>query len=319
MQTLFSTDGVHPRDSFKRWWETLFDLGANLQQQRLDDGLFSGKIDVITIGSVAMHRVSQTALRSEATGEMFRDSAHEGMVLAILQLAGAATFDQDGRNSVQRPGDFVVSDQRPVVRTTSTGSTCLSIQLPRERLENVLGSTRLYTALTVAADLASATLVSTFFRELIRVQHKLPPDAAARMASAGTDLIVASIAERLAREIPRPLHGTVVVQRAKAYVEANLGDTTLDPPQLAAAVGVSLRRLQELFHGHGQHISDWIWQRRLKTAAKRLTDPGVRHLPIGTLAYGCGFASQAHFARRFKGQYGMTPSAYRAASLFTAS
>ncbi|SFM16522.1 helix-turn-helix domain-containing protein [Methylobacterium pseudosasicola] len=319
MQTLFSTAGVHPRDSFKRWRDMLFDLGANLDQQRLDDGPFDGKMEATRIGSVAMHRVSQGAQRSEATGEMLRNSTNEGMVVVMLQLAGAATTDQDGRNSAQRPGDFVVIDQRPVVMTTRAGSTTLSLQLPRERLENVLGSTRLYTALTVGSDLASATLVSTFFRELIRVQHKLPPAAAARMASAGTDLIVASIAERLAREIPRPLHGTVVVQRAKAYVETHLGDMTLDPPQLAAAVGVSLRRLQELFHGHGQHISDWIWQRRLETAAQRLTDPGHAHLPIGTLAYGCGFASQAHFARRFKAQYGMTPSAYRAASLFRAS
>ncbi|MCJ2059086.1 helix-turn-helix domain-containing protein [Methylobacterium sp. J-048] len=313
MQTLFSTDGVHPRDSFKRWRETLSDLGANLQQRRLDDGPFSCKMEATRIGSVAMHRVSQTALRSEATGEMLRNSAHAGKVVVTLQLAGAATNDQDGRSSVQRPGDFVVIDQRPVVMTTKTGSACLSIQLPRERLENVLGSTRRYTALTVGSDLASATLVSTFFHELIRVQHQLSPDAAVRMASAGTDLIVASIAERLAREVPQPLHGTVVVQRAKAFVEAHLGDSSLDPPRLAAAVGVSLRRLQELFHAHGQHISDWIWQRRLEAAAKRLTDPGVRHLPIGTLAYGCGFASQAHFARRFKAQYGMTPSEYRSA------
>ncbi|MVT78859.1 helix-turn-helix domain-containing protein, partial [Bradyrhizobium cajani] len=67
----------------------------------------------------------------------------------------------------------------------------------------------------------------------------------------------------------------------------------------------------ELFHEHGQHISDWIWQRRLETAAKRLADPGCRHLSLGTLAYGCGFASQAHFSRRFKDKYGMAPSEFR--------
>ncbi|WP_370693875.1 helix-turn-helix domain-containing protein [Methylobacterium sp. NEAU K] len=179
----------------------------------------------------------------------------------------------------------------------------------------MLGSARLYTALTVRSDLGSTALAMRFFQELIRVHRQLAPEAAGRMASIGVDLIVAAIAERLAQEVPRPLHGTVVVQRAKAHVEAHLSDPTLDPPRLAAAMGVSLRRLQELFHERGQHISDWIWQRRLEDAAKRLADPGCAHLPIGTLAYGSGFANQAHFSRRFKDRHGMTPREYRFAAL----
>ncbi len=131
------------------------------------------------------------------------------------------------------------------------------------------------------------------------------------MASIGIDLIVASLSERMAQEVPRSVHGNVTVQRAKAYVEAHLGDPGLDPPHLAAAMGLSLRRLQELFHERGRHISDYIWDRRLETAAKRLSDPACAHLSIGMLAYGCGFASQAHFARRFKDRHGLSPRDYR--------
>jgi AraC family transcriptional regulator, positive regulator of tynA and feaB len=93
----------------------------------------------------------------------------------------------------------------------------------------------------------------------------------------------------------------------------------LDPPQLAAAMGVSLRRLQELFHERGRHISDYIWERRLEAAARRLADPACAHLSIGMLAYGCGFASQAHFARRFKARHGLAPREYRIASAMSGS
>ncbi|MCL1753622.1 hypothetical protein L3X18_23320, partial [Vibrio parahaemolyticus] len=86
------------------------------------------------------------------------------------------------------------------------------------------------------------------------------------MSSIGVDLLVASIAERLAQDTPRNLAGTVIVQRAKAYIEANLGDPTLDPSQLAISMGVSLRRLQQLFQEQNRNISDWIWKRRLETA-----------------------------------------------------
>ncbi|MET0527598.1 MAG: helix-turn-helix domain-containing protein [Microvirga sp.] len=311
MQTLFSTNDLHSRDSFKRWQETLFNQGARVEQKRLDDGLFTATMEAAVIGSIAVSRVRLSALRIEAPPGMIRTAADEGRVMVTLQLAGAATADQDGRCSVQRPGDLVVISPRPTVLTMSEGSKCLSLQIPRERLENVLGSTQLYTALTVGSDLASVALVSVFFNELIRVQHELTPDSATRMASVGVDLIVASIADRMAKDVPRPIHGTVVVQRAKAFVEANLGDPNLDPPMLAAAVGVSLRRLQELFHERGQHISDWIWERRLATAANRLTDFGYLHMPLGNLAYGCGFASQSHFSRRFKERYELSPRDYR--------
>ncbi|MBL7406505.1 helix-turn-helix domain-containing protein, partial [Escherichia coli] len=77
----------------------------------------------------------------------------------------------------------------------------------------------------------------------------------------------------------------------------HLHDPTLDPPRLAAAAGVSLRRLQALFRAQDRHIADWIWHRRLEAAAQRLADPGCLHMPLGTLAYGCGFLSQSHFSR----------------------
>lgn len=241
------------------------------------------------------------------------------MVVVLFKLAGMSTSLQDGREAVQRPGDMVVLDHRPSVLTTHMDSQALFLELPRERLETVFGSTRLYTGLSIGTDLASTRLTASFIRELIRVRHQLTPDAAERMATIGVDLILASLAERLALEAPRPIQGSVLVQRAKAYVEANLQNPTLDPPQLAVATGVSLRRLQQLFHERGQHISDWIWQRRLAVAAKHLADPAYLHLPIGTVAYGCGFISQAHFTRRFKDHHGMTPREYRMASALSRS
>ena len=80
-------------------------------------------------------------------------------------------------------------------------------------------------------------------------------------------------------------------------------------------MGMSLRRLQELFHERGQHISDYIWHRRLEAATKRLVDPSSVYLTIGTVAHSCGFADQAHFCRRFKALHGLTPSEYRTRAL----
>lgn len=195
----------------------------------------------------------------------------------------------------------------------------MAIQIPRDRLEGMLGSTRRFAGLTVDGTLPTAILARSFLCNLARMEGKLTPQAAERLVGVGLDLIVASVAERMALDTPKALQGTLIVQRAKAYVAANLGDTNLDPAQVAAAVGVSLRQLQALFRGEGLNVAAWIWQRRLETAAQRLADPACLPLQVGEVAYRCGFADQAHFSRRFRDRYGASPRAYRHAALSQAA
>ncbi|OAS18843.1 helix-turn-helix domain-containing protein [Methylobacterium platani] len=311
MQELFSSAGRSSKDGFKLWRDTLDAQLIPVEIARLDDGPFQARFEATKIGQLRLSRITQSALRSNTTSTAHRRHDKPDTVGVFLMSYGESASVQDDRESVQRSGDLLVLDWCPVVRTTLTTSQSLFVEVPRERLESSLGSPRRYTALTVGANLGSTKLASSFVQNLVRLGPQLAADSATRMASVAVDLIVASIAERLAQEVPRPLHGTVAVQRAEAYIEAHLGDRSLDPSTLAAAIGLSLRRLQELFAEHDRNISDYIWFRRLETAKKRLVDPGCAHLSIGAVAQGCGFADQAHFSRRFKALHGMTASEYR--------
>lgn len=319
MGVLFTTEGMSSGIRFRRWSEVIFDRIVPVEQACLSDRPFEGKLEALDVGSLPITRVSQGALRTEATPRTIRRHDKHDTVSVTLKLAGVSTSAQDGRESVQGVGDLVVLDRRPAILSSSDRSRSLFLEVPRARMETALGPTSLYTALTIGATQASMSLATTFLHELMRVHHELAPATAERMASILIDLIVASIAERLAREVPKPLHGTLVVQRAKTYVEANLGNQSLGPTQLAAAVGVSLRRLQQLFQDREQQVSDWIWQRRLDVAARHVADPNSAHLSIGTIAHSCGFPDQSHFSRRFKRRFDMTPSEYRRASIMKIS
>lgn len=280
------------------------------------NGTFRAHIEGADIGGMPITRPSVTGQAISTTPQTIR--RHDKLSV-IIRLSGTARISQYDRAVVQRPGDITVIDSnKPVHLEYPDPTSSLSIELPRERLEGALGAASLFAGLTVGSSLPGASLVRTFFDDLIRVNRQMSPVTAKRITRIGADLIVASIAESLAQDAPRALQGTVTVQRAKAYVEDHLGDPTLDPPQLAAAMGVSLRHLQQLFHERGHPIGDWIWQRRLETAAGRLADPGHAHLPIGALAYGCGFVSQAHFSRRFKERYDLTSREYRRIALTSA-
>jgi AraC family transcriptional activator of tynA and feaB len=49
-------------------------------------------------------------------------------------------------------------------------------------------------------------------------------------------------------------------------------------------------------------------------AHRQLVDVGHASRSIGDIALGCGFSTQAHFAREFKQRYGATPTQRRQAS-----
>ncbi|AWN45491.1 AraC family transcriptional regulator [Methylobacterium terrae] len=316
MRKLFSSDDTPSPKRFTTYLDVVRSRFVPAEITPAGDGPFRATIEGVDIGSMLLTRSAVGAHRVEATPLTIRRHCKQGTLAVVIRLSGTAHSRQYDRAAVQQPGDLTVFDRnRPLIYEYPGPTSSLLIELPRERLEGPLGAAPLFAGLSVPGNLPGASLVRTFFDDLIRVNRQMSPDTAERMIRIGADLIVASLAERLAQETPRPLQGTVIVQRAKAYVEAHLGDPTLDPPQLAAALGVSLRHLQQLFHERGQPIADWLWQRRLEAAARRLSDPGHAHLSIGALAYGCGFVSQAHFARRFKDRYGATPSEYRQTAL----
>lgn len=317
MRTLLTTSQAHPRDRFQYWQNTVFERIVPVELKKVGEKPFEGTLEGMDIGLLSITRVTQSAIRTEATpGTIRRHDKHE-TVSVVLMLSGTLACSQEGQEGMQRPGEYVVLDRKPTVMLTKTHSRSLVMEVPRERLERMLGPISLYAGLTIGAEQATTSLFTNFVQQLTQLEERLSPDLATRMSSIGIDLLVAGLSERMAREPARPLAATLLVQRAKSYVEANLGDPTLDPPQLAIAMGVSLRRLQQLFQERDRNISDWIWQRRLEVAAVRLADPGTVHLSIGALSYGCGFIGQAHFSRRFKGRYGMTPSEYRERALRT--
>ena len=99
--------------------------------------------------------------------------------------------------------------------------------------------------------------------------------------------------------------------RARDLIGQQLEDTALSPTRLASQVHVSLRRLQEVFQSQGTTLIDCIWQARLEFARSMLCNCEHRQESISTVAYRAGFTDVAHFSRRFKQAFGMSPRQYR--------
>lgn len=67
MQTLFSTAGLPPMDSFPRWRKVISDHLMAVEFRKLHDGPFSAKLEQAVIGSLVVTHATHGAMRTAAT------------------------------------------------------------------------------------------------------------------------------------------------------------------------------------------------------------------------------------------------------------
>lgn len=107
---------------------------------------------------------------------------------------------------------------------------------------------------------------------------------------------------------PPPAHP--LVHRVVEYVNGHL-DAPLDGRSLCATAGLSERQLTRLFVEHlGETPGRYVRRMRTETVARLLTSTGLR---LDEIARRCGFSSAETMRQAFVAQFGVAPSAYRAA------
>ncbi|MEY9893079.1 AraC-like DNA-binding protein [Catenulispora sp. MAP12-49] len=102
-----------------------------------------------------------------------------------------------------------------------------------------------------------------------------------------------------------------LLARIESYVERNLGDPDLSPPEIAAHHHISVSYLHRLFQLRDRTVAAWIRHQRLERARADLADPRLRGQPVQAIAARWGFRHAADFSRAFRAAHGMPPGDYR--------
>ena len=312
MRESFDTADVHPRHRFDIWRAAITDTFAPIAVEDYDPHGFSARYEATDVGSLALSHfrgTEQTFARSPA---LIRDR-NADFYVAVIHRGGRLLSDHNGRTDGPLQGSITLLDiTKPCRVHFADELDIIDVFIPRGDLDQALGSTRAAVGLSINPDQTSAALMQDFFSSMMRSGDAFTPAVAARMAGIGVDLLAAGFAERLGREPPKNEGAAAVVYRAKSVIDGRLHDPDLDTVAVARALQLSPRRLQEVFQSEGLSVDAWIWDRRLTHAYRLLSDAACGALAIGTIAYRCGFASQAHFARRFRQRFGQTPTETRA-------
>lgn len=111
-------------------------------------------------------------------------------------------------------------------------------------------------------------------------------------------------------------HLTEVVEQSlitqiRGHIRQHLADPELGPPAIAAALHISLRHLYATCARANFSVEQFIIAQRLDAAKAELAHPNARFRAIAAVARRWGFKDPAHFARRFRAAYGVSPRDWR--------
>jgi len=98
-------------------------------------------------------------------------------------------------------------------------------------------------------------------------------------------------------------------------VARRFSDPDFDLDNVAGALGLSRRYVQQLLEETGKSFTEHLVERRLERAFAMLTDRRCLHLAIIDIAFAAGLADVSHFNRMFRRRFGETPSGVRAAAI----
>jgi AraC-like DNA-binding protein len=94
-------------------------------------------------------------------------------------------------------------------------------------------------------------------------------------------------------------------------LDAMATDPGLTVAAVAAALGLSPRRVHALLAARGEKFGALLLARRLAIAHAALRLPQNAGLGVAQVGYRAGFNSASHFSRAFRARYGLSPLAFR--------
>lgn len=312
MNLSFSTDDVSYKDRIEYWQDVACKAFVELNCRPESRKSFSAKIRSGMLAEVGVSLVDTDASVVTRTRTEIARSKNDDILLSV-QMAGSTILSQGDRVAKLLPGQFALYDtQQPYSLRVGRNSRQLVLKIPRALIESRIGRVANHVAKSIDPHSPYTGLAYGYFKLLPVHLEKLDYSASSFASEQALDLLAMSCLR--SSEIPRSELSTSSqhrLQALKAVVEAGLDKEQFTPSVAADRAGMSVRYANLLLGSEGQSVEQFIFYRRLERSRHALMATQNIGKSISEIAYMCGFSSAAHFSRRFKKAYGMTPSDYR--------
>jgi AraC family transcriptional regulator, positive regulator of tynA and feaB len=311
MNTVFSTEWVHPRDRFDFWHSVACDSFVEHRARAKSRTNFDAEIEVGSLGRLELVRFHTSPI--EVCYTPAASSPTEDFLIVHQQISGALQMEHASRTLDLGPGDMMVVDPLlPHAGRFSFSQKILTIMVPRREFEARVGNARSVVGRVVKPLEPENKLASALLTTLPALAGKMNSASCDMIENHALDLIALSLAKSLSRSRPSVSDSkSVILSNIRCIIETRLSDEELNTETVAAEVGLSVRYANQVLSCHDTSIARLIQSRRLERCRLALEDPGQAHRKISEIAYGWGFSDMTHFGRRFKQAYGVPPKDYR--------
>lgn len=275
-----------------------------------DPDAFEAEVVRVQLGGVVLRRTAMTAHRAMVSGPQRSDepdilrllTVRQGSMLAAPPGGRPARLGIGDALFTCRPRTYVYQADGPIVIVASTVPVA-SLPAAVRHLEDL-----------PIGPLPHSPLVDAVVELLGVLAGRLdePWSFDADYAARGLlELETAILSEVIAPQ-PQPPGPERVRAAAMDHIERHLADPELRPPQIALALGISLRYLHRAFDDTGTTVARYLRERRLDQVAQALRTT-ERQPSLQQLADRYGFSSQDQLSRTFRRRYGTSMTDYRAA------
>ncbi|KIC45910.1 hypothetical protein RA28_09625 [Ruegeria sp. ANG-S4] len=312
----FNTDALKRQNRFAFWREAICSTYVELDCEsplRGEKG-FHSHLTVEHLGASTLSRIGGSR-QSVARRRQDIRKASRNWYLLSLQTRNVSRFSIGDHEELLHTGDLMLYSSSSTYRIDVPNEfEQIVLKIPAEDFEPRVLLHDPQKLHKISGNSPFARLLSDNIKSITANTA----DQDDRIGSALSDVLLDLIWINLKTTHDHPLeggtHAQILVQRMRQFIQDNIADADLSRERIAAASGLSVRRLNEILSGDDTSITSVLLEMRLQHARKFLVRPEYQAMSIGEIAFRSGFHSPEHFARRFKQRYQVSPSELRRAN-----
>jgi AraC-like DNA-binding protein len=305
-------DHLSDHERFRLWADIYADQVCAADFSCFGDGRFFARSDFMQFGEIC---VTQAATAVETFSRRSSHVAKDGrddFLIGVYLNDSRSRLEQRGREiELSRGSPYIVLSSEPLSNAFDSPNTLHGMVIPRnmlaERVAGFAGGPALIAPSPAwqHLDRYLSMLLSAPTGADSRLERQIENHLADLVALAlGAHGDSAELARRRGLRAVR-------LREVVAAIEHGFADPAFAADDVAKAIGLSRRYVNELLYEAGASFTERVLELRLQKARSMLVDARHDAMKVSDIALACGFNEVSYFNRRFRARFGCSPTQYR--------
>ncbi|PYE43018.1 AraC family transcriptional regulator [Rhizobium sp. PP-F2F-G20b] len=306
----FDTRDVAVNDRIDYWEDRCAERVVGLRCTSMSESGLEARFEYCDFGSIKMIDITGNQQVIERSPSLLRLFEKDSVFLTFLRK-GSAFVNRAESCSMLGEGDVVIYDtNKPYMHGFPAQMRHVIYEIPGEDFRKRFPRWELNEPVRFDALLNPTRIISRALREVVETDLSLVETTAQRQSHEERLWTVLETAHAFSNGKVRSAYHTAVRTRVSQYIETHLHDPELCPTGISREMGMSLRQLNRLFEGDANTLASLILTRRLQKCRADLARPGPFPKNVSDIAFNWGFRNLSHFSKRFRDEFGISPSGF---------